>query len=85
MPVPQIHHEADRAIARATTTREPMLGARAARVVERARERDAIAERHFDLTFQVGWIDMLLASIAPSYMTSIPFSSSVLPISSIFS
>ena len=31
----------------ATTTRDPTLGARAARVVERARERDMVAETHF--------------------------------------
>lgn len=42
-----LHHEADRAIARATTTREPILGAHATRVVERAGERDAVAESHF--------------------------------------
>lgn len=39
-----------------TTTRKPALGPHATRVVEQAWERDVIAEHHFDLTFQVGWI-----------------------------
>lgn len=50
------HHEAHGTSASVTTTREPMLGPHAARVVERARKRDAIAESHFDLTFHVGWV-----------------------------
>lgn len=42
-----LHHEAHRTIARVTTTREPMLGAHATRVVERAGKRDTVAETHF--------------------------------------
>ena len=43
-----------------------MLGAHAARVGEGAGERDVVAERHFDLTFHVGWVVMsLLASSIP--------------------
>lgn len=41
------HHEAHGTSASATTTRKPMPGAHTARVVERARERDAVAESHF--------------------------------------
>lgn len=41
------HHEADRAGARATTTREPILGARTARVVERARKKNMLADTYF--------------------------------------
>lgn len=41
------HHEADRTSTSVTTTRKPVPGPYAARVVERARERDAITERHF--------------------------------------
>jgi hypothetical protein len=50
------HHEAHRASAGVTTTREPMPGAHTPRVVEGARERDAVAECHFqsDLSSQVG-------------------------------
>lgn len=43
----QLHHEAHKTSASATTTRKPMPGPYAARVVERARERDAITETHF--------------------------------------
>lgn len=39
----------------------------------------------FDLTFQIGLVDMLPAPVTPSHTTSIPCPSSVLPISSIFS
>lgn len=42
-----LHREAHRPWARTTTTRKPMLRAHTARVVERARKRDAIAKRHF--------------------------------------
>ena len=42
-----LHHEAHRTSAAMTTTREPMLGAHTARVVERARKRDTVAETHF--------------------------------------
>lgn len=49
-----LHHEAHGARAGVTTAGKPVLGAHATRVVERTRERDAIAERHFDLTFQIG-------------------------------
>lgn len=42
-----LHREADRAEASATTTRKPVPGAHTARVVERARERDTVAESHF--------------------------------------
>lgn len=42
-----LHHEADRTSASVTITRRPMLGPHATRVVERARERDAIAKTHF--------------------------------------
>ncbi len=42
-----LHREADRARASVTTTRKPAPGTHATRVVERARERDAIAESHF--------------------------------------
>lgn len=49
-----LHHEAHGTSASVTTTREPVLGPHATRAVERARERHAIAESHFDLTFQVG-------------------------------
>ena len=51
-----LRHEADRVGAAMTTTREPVLGAHAARVVERARERDAVTETHFksDLSSWVG-------------------------------
>lgn len=80
-----LHHEAHGTSASVTTTRKPMLRAHTARVVERARERDTVAESHFNATFHVGWVDMLPAPVAPSHTTSIPFSSSVLPISSIFS
>lgn len=48
-----------------TTTKEPVLGPHAARVVERAGERDTIAERHFDLTFQIGWVGMLACCCYP--------------------
>ena len=58
-----LHHEADRTVARVTTTRKPMLGPQAARVVERARERDAIAESHFNLTFHVEWVGWHVAVI----------------------
>lgn len=87
----QLHREIEEAGAGVTTTtRKPVLGPHAARVVERARERDAIMESHFNLTFhvgRVGWLVgmLLLATVMPSHTTSIPFSSSLLPISSIFS
>lgn len=42
-----LHHEADRARASMTTTRKPAPGPHATRVVERAGERDAIVESHF--------------------------------------
>lgn len=42
-----LHHEADRAGATATTTRDPTLGAHAARAVERAGERNAVTESQF--------------------------------------
>lgn len=80
------HHEAHGTSASATTTRKPVLRPHPARVIERAGERDVVAESHFNLTFHVGWVGMLLlAPVTPSHTTSIPFSSSVLPISSIFS
>lgn len=41
------HHETHETSASVTTTRKPMLGAHTARVVERARKRDAITETHF--------------------------------------
>lgn len=52
-----------------TTTRKPAPGAHATRVVERARKRDAIAERHFDLTFQVGWVSWYVA-VSPCHAIS---------------
>ena len=42
-----LHHEAHRTSASATTTREPVLGAHTARVVEQTRKRDTVTERHF--------------------------------------
>lgn len=42
-----LHHEAHGASASVTTTKKPMLRTHATRVIERARKRDAIAERHF--------------------------------------
>ena len=52
-----LHREVADARAGVTTTREPVLGAHAARVVEGARERDAVAESHFrsDLSGWTGW------------------------------
>lgn len=41
------HHEAHRATASTTTTREPIPRAHATRIVERARKRDTVAETHF--------------------------------------
>jgi len=51
----ELHHEAHRARAAMITTREPVLQAHTTRVVERARERDTVAENHFrpDLS---GWM-----------------------------
>lgn len=46
-PPQRIHHETDGAEASATTMRKPMLRARTARVVERTRERNTVAETHF--------------------------------------
>ena len=42
-----LHRETNRASASVTTTRKPMLGAYTARVVERTRKRDTVAETHF--------------------------------------
>ena len=52
-----LHHEAHRARTAATTTGEPALRAHTARVVERTRKRDTVAETHFqsDLSNLVGW------------------------------
>lgn len=80
-----LHHEAHGTSASVTTTRKLVPGPHATRAVERARERDAVAESHFDLTFHVWHIGMLSTSVTPSHTTLIPRSSSVLPISSIFS
>lgn len=52
-----------------TTTRKPTLRTYTARVVERARERDAVAERHFDLTFQVGWVVGMLLLTQSHHLT----------------
>ena len=51
------HHEAHETSASATTTREPAPGPHAARVIERARKRDTIAERHFqsNLSHYTSW------------------------------
>ena len=53
-----LHHETDKARASMTTTRKPAPGPPTTRVIERARERDAITETHFrsDLS---GWMGML--------------------------
>ena len=53
----QLHRELAESRAATTTAREPVLGAHATRVIERARKRDAIAESHFqsNLSSQVGW------------------------------
>lgn len=48
------HHETHGTSASVTTARKPIPRPHTARIVERARERNAIAESHFDLTFQVG-------------------------------
>ena len=42
-----LNHESDGAGTGVTTTKEPMLRAHTARVVERARKRDTVAETHF--------------------------------------
>lgn len=57
-----LHHEAHGTSASVTTTREPVLGAHAARVVERARKRDAVAESHFQLNLS-RWTYWYVASL----------------------
>nr|DAM57411.1 MAG TPA: hypothetical protein [Caudoviricetes sp.] len=42
-----LHHEAHGTSASATTTRKPMPGHHATRVIERARKRNTVAESHF--------------------------------------
>ena len=64
-----LHHEAHRASASVTTTRKPALRAYAARVVERPGKRDPIAESHFDMTFQVGWVGRY-AAVTPCHTVS---------------
>lgn len=54
-----LHHEAHGTRASVTTTRKPMLRPHAARVIERARERDAIAESHFQSNLS-GWMGRLV-------------------------
>ena len=51
------HREVEEAAAATATTRGPVLGAHAARVVEGPGERDAITKTHFrsNLSCQVGW------------------------------
>ena len=81
-----LHHEAHDARTTVTTTREPTLRAHTARVIERAGKQNTVAETHFrsDLSsfFKGGGLS---AFVTPSHTTSIPFSSSAPPISSIFS
>lgn len=52
-----LHHEADRAGATVTTTRNPTLRAHTTRVIERARKRNTITKTHFqsNLSNRVGW------------------------------
>lgn len=57
------HRESNRAVAAATTTRKPAPRPHATRVVERARERDAIAETHFRFDLSC-WVGMLLLALS---------------------
>lgn len=56
-PKGPLHREFAEAGTGVTTTREPVLGAHAARVVEQGGERDAVAESHFrsNLSSWMGW------------------------------
>lgn len=51
------HHEAHGTNASVTTTRKPVPGAHAARVVERSGQRDTVTKTHFqsNLSSRVGW------------------------------
>ena len=64
-----LHHEAHRARASMTTTRKPMPGPYATRVVERARERDTVAERHFQSNLS-GWTGRLTYCRYPCHTIS---------------
>ena len=77
------HNEVHEATATAaTTTREPVLGAHTARVVERARKRNTIAETHFRSNLSNCGVRVACCLLRRSHMTSILLSSNTHPISS---